>query len=157
MTGYSEHFITRLIPHKSVLKQRPAAVPVHLWWPICILINGGHRYHNSKFNLEFLGDDNPHCKWNANGTSRNKNNIYLGAQSTNLPSDVHKIKGTGNYTMYDLTNCNNLISDNKYNSLPVMFVTSGKEDDVHAGRKKFLFTKHQQNKQVLFLLGFAVA
>ncbi|HYV95741.1 MAG TPA: T9SS type A sorting domain-containing protein [Chitinophagales bacterium] len=106
---------------------------------------------NAKFNLEYLNDDNPHCKWNTNGTSRNKANIYLGAQSTNLPSDVPKIKGTGNYTLWDLTNSNNIISDNKYNSLPVMFVTSGKEDDVTCWEEKIPFYKsNQQNRTGTF-------
>ncbi|MCY7410928.1 MAG: hypothetical protein LH473_11695, partial [Chitinophagales bacterium] len=85
---------------------------------------------NAKFNVEYLGDPNKKCKWNANGTSRNRANIYLGEQATNLQSDIPKIKDVGYYGLYDFANFNNLIQDNKYNSLPVIFVTSGKSDDV---------------------------
>ena len=94
---------------------------------------------NSKFNLEYLGDDNPTCKWNATGTSRTRENIYVGSQQTNLLSDVPKINGVGNYTLWDLANFNNLVADNKYNSLPVLFVTSGKTDNVTCWDEKIPF------------------
>lgn len=99
---------------------------------------------NAKFNLEYLGDDNPTCKWNAGKSSRVKAEIYLGTQQNNLPSDVPKINGTGNYTLWDFANFNNLVVDNKYNSLPVIFVTSGKTDDITCWDEKIPFYKANQ-------------
>ncbi|MEO5675884.1 MAG: T9SS type A sorting domain-containing protein [Chitinophagales bacterium] len=102
---------------------------------------------NAKLNIEYLNDDNPTCKWNQNGTSRNRAEIYLGTQLDNLPSDVPKINGPGFYNMYDFANFNILVDDNKYRSLPIIFLTDGKTDNVTCWEEKIPFyKKNQQTK-----------
>ena len=94
---------------------------------------------NSKLNTEYLDDDNPGCKWNINGTSRNRAEIFLGTLQTDLMSDVPKIKGSGYYSLYEFSNFNYLVADNKYADLPIVFVTSGKTDNVTCWEEKIPF------------------
>lgn len=102
---------------------------------------------NAKLNAEYLGDDNPSCKWNINGSSRHRAEIFLGTLSDNLPSDLPKIDGQGNYKMWDWANFDVLLKDNKYRSLPVMYLTSGKEDNVTCWDEKIPYYNYvNQNK-----------
>lgn len=94
---------------------------------------------NAKLNPEYLTDDNPTCKWNINGTTRNRAEIMLGTLQTNLMSDVPRIIGTGNFPLYEFSNLNNLVADNKYNDIPPVFMTSGKADNVTCWEEKILF------------------
>ncbi|HUM47868.1 MAG TPA: T9SS type A sorting domain-containing protein, partial [Chitinophagales bacterium] len=96
---------------------------------------------NAKLNAEYLNDDNPSCKWNINGLTRKRAEIFLGELETNLPTDFPKINGTGNYKIWDFANYNTLMKDNKYRSLPVMFLTSGKADNVTCWEEKIPFYK----------------
>ncbi|MBX7107141.1 MAG: T9SS type A sorting domain-containing protein [Chitinophagales bacterium] len=96
---------------------------------------------NAKLNAEYLNDDNPTCKWNIDGSTRHRAEIFLGKLATNLETDFPKINGTGNYKIWDFANYNTLLKDNKYNSLPVMFLTSGKEDNVTCWEEKIPFYK----------------
>ncbi|MGB3076174.1 MAG: T9SS type A sorting domain-containing protein [Chitinophagales bacterium] len=96
---------------------------------------------NAKLNAEYLNDDNPTCKWNITGSTRHRAEIFLGQLATNLQTDFPKINGTGNYKIWDFANYNTLMKDNKYNALPVMFLTSGKEDNVTCWEEKIPFYK----------------
>ncbi|MBA2422209.1 MAG: T9SS type A sorting domain-containing protein [Chitinophagales bacterium] len=91
---------------------------------------------NTKVNAQYLNDDNPLCKWNENGSSREHADIFLGTLESNLPSDLPKINGEGNYSMWEWANFNNLLRDNKYRSLPFIYLTSGKEDIVTCWEEK---------------------
>ncbi len=94
---------------------------------------------NAKLNPEYLTDDNPTCKWNANGTSRNRAEIFLGTLQSNLMSDVPRLIGSGNYPMYKFSNLNVLAGDNKYRSVPPVYMTSGKADNVTCWEEKIQF------------------
>ncbi|MCS6991246.1 MAG: T9SS type A sorting domain-containing protein [Chitinophagales bacterium] len=94
---------------------------------------------NAKINPEYLTDDNPTCKWNINGTSRNRAEIFLGTLQANLMSDVPRLVGTGNYPLYEFSNLNNLVADNKYSNIPPVFMTSGKADNVTCWEEKIQF------------------
>ncbi|MEO6166165.1 MAG: hypothetical protein ABIO46_00815, partial [Chitinophagales bacterium] len=96
---------------------------------------------NAKLNAEYLNDDNPTCKWNIDGSTRHRAEIFLGTLATNLSTDFPKINGTGNYKIWDFANYNTLMKDNKYRSLPVMFLTSGKADNVTCWEEKIPFYK----------------
>lgn len=91
---------------------------------------------NSKVNAQYLNDDDPLCKWNEDGTSREHADIFLGTMESNLPSDLPKINGDGYYSMWEWANFNNLLRDNKYRSLPFVYLTSGKEDYVTCWEEK---------------------
>ncbi|MCS6916866.1 MAG: T9SS type A sorting domain-containing protein [Chitinophagales bacterium] len=94
---------------------------------------------NAKINPKYLTDDNPTCKWNINGTSRNRAEIFLGTLQTNLMSDVPRQVGTGNYPLYDFSNINTLVADQKYAALPPVYMTSGKADNVTCWEEKIEF------------------
>ncbi len=96
---------------------------------------------NSKVNAQYLFDDNPACKWNENGSSREHADIFLGSLESNLPSDLPKINGDGYYSMWEWANFNNLLRDNKYRSLPFIYLTSGKEDIVTCWEEKIQYYK----------------
>ncbi len=96
---------------------------------------------NAKLNSQYLNDDHPNCKWNIDGSTRYRAEIFLGTLADNLETDFPKINGSGNYRIWDFTNYNTLLKDNKYNSLPVMFMTSGKEDNVTCWEEKISFYK----------------
>lgn len=96
---------------------------------------------NAKLNAEYLNDDNPDCKWNEDGSSRHRAEIFLGTQADNLPSDIPKFNGSGTYPMYDWANFDILLSDSKYRSLPLIFLTSGKEDIITCWDEKIPYYK----------------
>ncbi|MBA3649107.1 MAG: hypothetical protein H0W62_11255 [Chitinophagales bacterium] len=94
---------------------------------------------NAKVNLDYLTDDNPDCKWSEDGGARTKENIFIGDYIHNLPSDVPKYNSTDYYRTYDFGNFSTLLKDNKYNSLPLIFLTSGQSDYVTCWEEKIGF------------------
>lgn len=96
---------------------------------------------NPKLNAEYLNDDNPFCKWNIDGLTRERAEIFLGSLASNLETDFPKINGNGNYRIWDFANYNTLLKDNKYNSLPVMLMISGKSDNVTCWEEKISYYK----------------
>ncbi|MBA3649108.1 MAG: T9SS type A sorting domain-containing protein [Chitinophagales bacterium] len=94
---------------------------------------------NAKVDINYLHDDNPTCKWNVDGATRIKQNIFIGDYIANLPTDMPKINGDGYYHMYDMADFNVLLADDKNISLPIYFMTSGKLDNVTCWDEKIPF------------------
>ncbi|MBA3649106.1 MAG: T9SS type A sorting domain-containing protein [Chitinophagales bacterium] len=101
----------------------------------------------AKVNGHFLYDDNPSCKWNLNGTTRKKQNIFIGDYIHNLPTDYPKLKGSGNYKMYDMMDFNVLLKDQQKTSLPIVTMVSGKNDDVTCWDEKIPYYETVNNNQ----------
>ena len=103
-------------------------------WAGCI-------FTNPKFNLNAPPDYNPDCKYNEGGSGRNSLNIYWGDHAvTNLPTDILITPGgTKYYNIYNVTDANWMMKQNRPNGLPFMGAISGKNDNTTCWQEKPAF------------------
>ena len=103
-------------------------------WAACISAN-------PKFNLNAPQDYNSDCRYNTGASGRNSLNIYWGDHLvTNLPTDILiSSGGTKYYNIYNVTDANYMMKQNKLIALPFMGAISGKNDNTTCWQEKPAF------------------